>query len=366
MANRFADNTTVLPVNRTRVLGYAPGWTHFMELDPLGSNQQSRQIPQGQLIVFKPHVNPGYDGDFNYLPVENTAQYYADNLTNNFHHGENDWGYRTLNFLTDLPYDKETGWDEADEYFEVLHPQLTCEMGLEIPTESNLNVPVPCPTCRLKWLKSTECEAAIQSSPKDYHTLTTFKDTLIASQEAALRFARKKLDETKGDMQKARAGAPGKAAYQDCDYHYMNMLHKKPDHIEQADLMNRQAQIQGEAIAAGVRGANNDPTSGMSNAEKAEFYTWKAEKEAKAVEPTPAAYAHLPIGTITEIPQDENAVYESANDSTIDFFNVGAFVSYEGQRGVIEEVKTAGWFAVKLESGETVKLRKDKLALVTD
>ncbi len=355
MNNKFADNTTVRPVNRTRVLGYAPGWTHFMELDPLGSMQQSRQIPQGQLIVFKPHVEPAFDGDFNPSPVENPAQYYADNLTSNFHHGENDWGYRSLPFLTNLPYDKDTGWDEADEYFSVVHPTLTCEMGLELPTESNLGIPVPCPTCRLKWLKSTECEAAIQSSPKDYHILTELKDMLTASQEAALRFARKKLDETNGDMQKARAGAPGKSAYQDCDYHYMAMLHKKPDHIEQADLMNQSAIRQGEAIAAGLRGANADPTTGMSNAEKAEFYAWKAEKERKATLPP------ISGNVIENYSQTDIEIGSGVPDASL---NVGDSVSYEGQNGVIEEVKTAGWFAVKLESGETVKLRKDKLTLV--
>lgn len=267
------------------MLGYAPGWKHFMELDPLGSNQQGRQIPQGQLIVFTPHVSYHVDGDFQPIEVENPAKYYADNLDFNFHIGENDWGYRTLGFLTNLPYDKTTGQDEAQKYFDVVHPTLACEMGLETPTGDNYDVPVPCPTCRLKWLESTECEAAIQGSSLDYHLLTELKDTLIQSQKAALTFARKKLDETNGDIQSSRAGSPGKRAYQDCDRHYMAMLHEKAPEVKQAELMNDQARIQGEAIAKGVAAAvgNIQPAAPvLSDADRQEYEDFLAFKKMKA------------------------------------------------------------------------------------
>lgn len=252
--NRYADNTSSKPVDRVRRLGFSAGMPQMIMM-PGGSNQQGEFIPQGKLIVFKPHVEPAYDGDFEFAPVENSPKHYADNLAAKFHNGENDWGYRTLDFLTSLPYDKQTGFDDADRYFAVVYPAIQCEMGLEVVKPGmNYDDPMPCPTCRKAWLESAELETAINTANGlNRDILTQLKDTIKNANEACLAFMRFKLQESETEIQKAAAGQPAlKVALSDVDYHLMAALHKKPSHIEQAEIMSAQTRDMGKAIAAGI------------------------------------------------------------------------------------------------------------------
>jgi hypothetical protein len=253
-ATRYADNTSVKPVNRVRVFGYAPGI--FMKMPCAGSNQPEEVIDQGALILFKPHV---FRQENIYSPKDSTTleisgQEFADTVSGRFQYGPNgDLGYRTLGMLTELPYDKETGYDEADAYFDTVHPPLyetglTCEMGLEV--EKNHN----CPTCRVKWLESKECEDRILASGLDYAIADALRKTLIDSNKAGLAFVRSKLNATDSDIAQAKAGKPGKGGYDEIDFHYAKMLHKKDAVTEQAELVTKQAKVQADALAQSLAG----------------------------------------------------------------------------------------------------------------
>lgn len=241
---RFADNTTQKPVNRRRVYGYGAGT--YMQMPCSGSNQPQELIAQGELILFLPHVfrqdiigfpDEGYS-------FEQPAQSFANAVAGRFQFGPNgDLGYRTLDMLTALDYDTGTGWDEADIYFDTVHPSfeevgIECEMGLDV-----------CPTCRLKWLSSPECRVRIDASGLDGTVLERLHQELKSANQAAKVFAQSKLTATDADIAQARSGKPGKAGYDEIDFQYAKMLHKKDAVTEQAELVTKQAKIQGDALA---------------------------------------------------------------------------------------------------------------------
>lgn len=270
-ASRFADNTASKVIDRRRVYGYAPGLR--MSMNPRGSNIPGWQIPQGQLILFKPRVD-GYMKDrmksvigkngerlLSYdAEEEYSAMYFANAVAAKFQGGTLDFGFRILECLTDLAYDKVTGEDEADAYFDLLHPALACEMGLEEVTYGpagdllNNGLPLPCPTCRLKWLESVECTEAIFNSRLDHTILEDLRKTLISSNKAGIVYATQKLAKSAGEVESTSGGAR-KQAYDDADRHFMKVIHKKEKHVEQAEIQANAAKIQGEAIGASVAAA---------------------------------------------------------------------------------------------------------------
>lgn len=265
-ARRFQDNTTIKPVDRRRVYGFAPG--HRMSMSPRSSNLQEQTIPQGQLILFKPRVDGylkdrmvkvpgpngspvlGYDGSEEY-----SGLHFAQAVASKFQTGKDDFGFRILECLTDLEYDRNTGWDAADGYFAVLYPQIECEMGLEKSNPRgaandviNNDQPLPCPTCRLKWLRSSAADEAIANSGLDADRLYALKRTLIDSFEAGLRYARWSLDKVTQQIEAKNSAK----VYQDSDFHLMKMLHEKPKHVQQAEIQAEAARVQGEAIGKSV------------------------------------------------------------------------------------------------------------------
>lgn len=261
-STRFQDNTTATDVDRRRILGYSPGHL-IMEMSPLGSNLSQKHIPQGELIVFKPKIEGflrdamktvegtgrggavemklAYDGK-----MEISSRQFADAVLARFT-GIRDFGFRILDCLTPLEYDKRTGEDDADTYFALMHPSLTCEMGLETSRDR------PCPTCRLEWLESTVCQEAIFNSRLDHNVLETLRKTLIASNKAGLDFARDSFERVKGEIESDMPHR--RRSFNDIDRHNMKMLHEKAPHIQQAELVNTQARIQGEAIGQSVANA---------------------------------------------------------------------------------------------------------------
>lgn len=269
--NRFASNVQTVPQDRRRVLGFAPGLR--MSMNPRGSNLQGQMIPQGQLIVFNPRIDGflkdrmktvknkfgesvlAFDGE-----MELSGRHFAQAVDAKFHGGTKDFGFRILESLNDLDYNAATGFDEADIYFEVLHPRLTCEMGLEEVTTGpagdilNYGVPLPCPTCRLKWLNEQGWDA-IQSAPEylDKARLERLRQELLAAYSAGLNFARTSFDRSKGEVESTDANT--KRSFDDADYHFMKMMHRKPSHIEQAEIQSEAARIQGEAIGKSVADA---------------------------------------------------------------------------------------------------------------
>lgn len=310
--NRFADNTTTNPVDRTRVYGFAPG-LKYMPVRGLVAGRGD--IGQGQLVIFKPRVETHLDALFNDAKTEHSARTQARQVLAKYAGGPGgDTGFRILDMLTNLPYDKTTGEDEAEAYFAVVHPNMigSCEMGLETnvggdwelsggPNSTAIPVPLsrlnpnlpsdPCATCRLKWLQSAELTVAIENSGLDVNVLNSLRNTLIQSYSAFRAFARKKVDESKGDIGSSASGKPGKASYDEADYHYMAVIHEKAPHIQQAELVAEQARVQGEATAkalADYMNRGNTPnvqtTVSGDSAEVAELKRQLAEAQNKLAE----------------------------------------------------------------------------------
>jgi hypothetical protein len=259
MSNRFADNTTSNPVDRRRVYGFAPGFK-YMRARPLATNLQTEDIPQGELILFKPRVDSYFNNDFRQSTMEQSPRHFADTVAAKFRHGgSGDFGFRILDCLTPLEYDRVTGVDEADKYFATVHPDHigACEMGLEtnVGRRFDKNSPSdPCPTCRLAYLESDKCTKAIDGSDLDKGTLSELRQLLIESYRAGILHARHKYDQSAGEVAARAAGAQsGKSSLDDADRHFMKMIHKKEVYIEQAELVAKQAEVQGAAMASSLK-----------------------------------------------------------------------------------------------------------------
>lgn len=265
MKNRFQTNTAEKPIDRRRIHGFAPGLR--MSMNPRASNLSSWNIPQGQLIIFNPRVD-GYLKERMRTVVDQSGarvlafdathefsgRHFASAVASKFQGGKIDFGFRVLECLYDLDYDPNTNWDAADEYFETLHPRISCEMGLEVPNPVgphgdiiNNGEPLPCPTCRLKWLNE-KADEVIFNSKLDHNILFELKNTLISSYKAGRIYA----EVTLGKVQAQIDAKNSAKTYQDTDYHFMKMLHKKEKHVEQAEIQNEAARVQGEAIGQAV------------------------------------------------------------------------------------------------------------------
>lgn len=348
VARRYANNTSTVPIDRRRWLGFAPGFA-YMKMTPLGSNQQGEHIPQGTLIIFNPHVDKAADGDFKPLKLEYSGKSYSDAVAMCFQTGESDWGYRELEMLVPLDYNEVTGEDDADLYFNLVHPAFSligkvCPLGLEAPTEANYGVPMPCPTCRLEWLDSPELNTLIGGSMLDHELLDQVRERLITSYKKALDFAHFKLTATRGDIAKARAGKAGKPGYDDADDGFAKMVHEKAEHITQAELVSQQAEIQGaaqgRAFANAMQGVSTDPTAGMDNATKAKFYQWLAEQEAQEAEATPdVTHADAVIEDLPPI-------------------KIGEVVIHEGAEGIVK-MKPGGKYVVEFADGNKTLTRSE-------
>lgn len=266
MSNRFQTNTAEKPVDRRRMHGFAPGLR--MSMSPRASNIPGWSVPQGQLIIFNPRVD-GYLKDRMVTAVnkrgekvkafdashEFSGRHFAEAVAAKFQL-QKDFGFRVLECLYDLDYDPQTGWDEADEYFATLYPKIDCEMGLEKPNPIgasgdliNNGEPLPCPTCRLKWLEE-KADEAIANSPLNKTKLFELKAALTSSFTAGHRFAQAALAKSVGEIESE--GANRKKALDDADRQFMKMLHEKPSHVKQAEIQSEAARVQGEAMAAAM------------------------------------------------------------------------------------------------------------------
>lgn len=259
-ATRFADNTTTNPVNRVREYGFAPG-LKYMPVRGLVAGVS--ELPQGILILFKPRVEKYLNGEYRPTTQEFSAKEQAKWIYAKYVGGTaGDTGFRTLDMLTQLPYDKATGEDQADNYFGVVHPNVipggNCPMGLEtnvgdVWQRPNKNAASnPCPTCRLEWLNSEACASRITAAVEngfDRGILEALRLKLRESYQAGWEFAKNKFEQSKGELAASAAGSPGKKNFDESDYHYMAMIHKKDPIVEQAELVTKQAEVQGRIQA---------------------------------------------------------------------------------------------------------------------
>lgn len=231
-----------------------------MRARPLATNLSTEDIPQGELILFKPRVDAYMNNDFRQSTMEFSPRSFANTVAAKFAHGASgDFGFRILESLTPLEYDKATGYDEADRYFAVVHPDFigSCEMGLETNVGRHFDKNAasdPCPTCRLKYLESDACLKAIAGSDLDKDVLESLRTTLIESYKTGIAHARQKYEQSAGEVAARAAGAQsGKASLDDADRHFMKMIHKKEVYVEQAELVAKQAEVQGAVMANSLK-----------------------------------------------------------------------------------------------------------------
>lgn len=179
--------------------------------------------------------------------------------------------------------------------------------------------------------------------------LRALHDEITVCYTQARAFAQKKLDESKSEIEKARNGQPSlKTSYTDADTYYQKMLHRKEAHIEQAELIQEQSRQQGEAFANAMKGGS--PDDGMTAAEKAEFWAWKAEKEKAAQSPATVA--------------PESLVFPSEPIETViggETYAASDRVLCDELPGTVMEVKEKGWYAIALDNGDVKNVRKDSL-----
>jgi len=225
---------------------------------------------------------------------------------------------------------------------------------------------MPCPTCRIAWLKSDECMAMIQSADLDQDILESLRTTLLDSYQKGREFHAAKLRLTDQDIVKSRAGKEGKGAYDDADLYYARTLHKKPEHVEQAEIQIRHAEAQGRAIGEAMKGSGgNDPTAGMTVeqkaaywAEQAEFEKWKAEKAGDI--PVPAS---IKIATSEDNAANGNTVEITSTLDDLSPLSAGTFITLlaDGRKGEIT-MKPGGRYTVLFEDGSKGTFTRAEIA----
>lgn len=281
LRQRFTPNATTVN-DMTRRFGYSGG-AMGMTIDPKSSGLPMNPIEGGQLLLYVPgiEVNHGMYNDFaraysitkrSIPPTE-----YAYTVKKKFQDLE-DYGYRNLTCLTQLPYEvSDTAYiDDAYAYFDVVHPAIVCPEGLErtqrSTTPGNLAAEwyQSCPTCRLKSLQSQEIQRAIDSSDLDRSILEELRDTLIDACQATVFFAQMKVELIEADLDRRSHGDNGRTTRNEADYVYLKMLHRKaPQKAEP---------ITADQIAGAAASAATNAAMQFANPEFQEFLRWKAEQ----------------------------------------------------------------------------------------
>lgn len=258
--NKFRSANAQSIDDRTRRFGYSGGVPN-MSIPPKVSGLPSATVTGGTLLLYAPFVEAtvgAYDAMRKKYPRITrvvTPWEQSTNVRRRFYESD-DMGYRDLNSLTKLPYEvTDAGYtDEAPQYFDTIHVKLSCEYGLESifvsGAEGNVGAEhyQACPTCRLADLRSRECDRRIAESPLDTETLEALRNELIAANEAAIRFAHRRIDLVNADLEKRSRGENGRSSRNEVDYLYLKMVHQ--DAPAQVKPMNMQDIVAGAATAA--------------------------------------------------------------------------------------------------------------------
>lgn len=268
--------------DRTRRFGYSGGVPNML-MDAKKSGLDCNPIEGGRLLLFL----EGKDG-FIQAGVDSLGNYrkaYHTNYPGNYLHAvdrrfhtQADHGFRPLGMLTKLAYetpppppakapnaseaknnpylvtqynekmaDYEATYtdewvrehDEAYTYFNIVHPELRdeCAFGLNKPIQmtdagvgASTLVMQACPTCRLKELRSEECEKRIFEASQylDSEVLMNLRAVLIEACEAALLHAQNKIEEVEGEIKGRLAGEKaGRTRFGTIERILLKMLHKE-------------------------------------------------------------------------------------------------------------------------------------------
>ena len=314
-------------------------------------------IRGGELLLFvhNPKASGYIGGGVDMFTGERKKQYVPlyprdyQSVVDRAFHTQDDLGYRNLDMLTAVPMtvnDVEY-IDDADKYFAVVHPKLPCTYGLNRPVqlsdpEVGDSTPVyqHCPTCQLADLKSDACSQRIYEASEtlDSNILAELRAVLIESNEAALRHVERKSQMVQSDIARKMTGTqPGRNVMNTIDFLHLKMMHKEVGTASNTstEMIRGLAQEMATAMRTPMTPVVPDGAKVLSPQDAAAFEAWQASQAV----------------TSPGIVGDGGFVAEMA-------------VLCEGEPGTITEVKTAGWYAVTLESGETKTVRKDKLEVV--
>jgi hypothetical protein len=219
-----------------------------------------------------------------------------------------------------------TGNIHAADYFSLLHPPFSafdysCPAGLTV-----------CPTCRAQWLESDASKDYYNSKKAfddDRGVALAVKEALYDSCTRFKNYCEQEWRQLADGYERSRnAGTP--FVMDNSHHHTRRCIHQPTMEDRELNKIREMSASTAASIGEAVRGVSTP--QGFSDAELAMIYAERA-KRASAPEVT------------TE-------------------FNMGTPVLCEGEKGSITEVKTAGWFAVTLESGEIKTVRKDKLETI--
>lgn len=293
IATRFKAAQAVTVNDMTRRFGYAGG-TPNLSISPKYSGLRRTCVPGGELLLFAPGIEKyrgAYD-DFKRIyptitrtisPVE-----FQTNVRRKFYDGPSgDTGYRDIDCLTSIPYRAGDGvpggyQDEAYAYFEVVHPVITCEFGLEsvYRTGAPGNVGAewfqPCPTCRLASLKSEDVAQRIAESELDQSVLIKLRDALIEANHATVEFANRQVTDVAADMERRSHGEPqGRTSRNEIDHIYLRMIHKT---LEKKQEPSQQLDV-GAVVAATLTAFKAQQDEKPVDPGYAEYLKWKEDQK---------------------------------------------------------------------------------------
>ena len=363
--------TTTTTNDRARRFGYSAGVPN-MTMRQLASGLDCNPIEGGRLLLFVPQVERvqgmynKFTGTYPRTVQEILPSTLSYSVARKFHETE-DFGYRNLPMLTSLRYDfgvdaddKEYYVDEAHTYFDVVHPPINaCPFGLERLThhehgQDSLQV---CPTCRLESLKSDEISQRIfqASNTLDSNILASLRAVLIDANEAAIRYAERKIDLIDADLTKRSNHENGRTSRNETDYVYLKMAHRK---IAADSTTNVVEQLTAALVSANAANmtARQTETPAISIDE---FQAMQAEMKALRSQVLLQANAERLV-------KAESAVAEVAPEATPEVeseateINKGDFVTIDGIPAKVIG-KPFGKFTVEFPDGTNKTVKRDEI-----
>lgn len=314
---------------------YMPG-VYFAQANPRTTGY--RYFPQGTLITFETfesggHQNPDFYENSKASPGmvrEISARLALLNAATEFHTVEGvESGFTSLPMLTGNP--------QARALFDAIHPPFAainaeCPFGL-----------TACPTCRSLWFESEASKTYFTENideDVDRDLALEVKTSLYNANQSYAAYCVQMWGEL-ADANERTRGKENPFVLRPEHHHYRKCAHAMSFEDREMQRMQNMTAANAESIGNAVRSGSH----GLTDAELAAFYTWKASQK--------------PVVVVTAPKPTEKVVVETE-------FTQGANVLCEGEKGFIEEVKTAGWFVVRLASGETKTVRKDKLEAINE
>ena len=294
--NRVKATQSVV-ADRTRRFGYSGGVPN-LTMDAKDSGLDCNPLTGGKLLMFLPGKQGylgGWDqnkGGYRRLHVDIMPAEYQYGVDKTFHTNE-DFGYRNLDMLTALRHEfsNDNYFDEADEYFAVVHPTLTsCKFGLNQKVQlSDSEVGYSgltyqhCPTCQLADLKSQACSDRIfkASDRLDSRILMELRDVCIEANEAALRYAEGRVQAVLSDIARKMTGTqPGRNTLNTIDRIHLKMQHKEEN--AQTNTATDMIKSLAKEMATAIAGTKTEAVPSLSEAELAEYQELKRKEAARA------------------------------------------------------------------------------------